>query len=83
MYQIVARQVARQVARAVARIVARQMQYLDSRCNNLLQNWAYWSFFRIKSFKVPIIAYICGIYKFMYAKNAFSAALKRSSVMEK
>ena len=44
---------------------------------------AYWSFFRIKSFKVPIIAYICGIYKFMYAKNAFSAALKRLSVMEK
>ena len=48
-----------------------------------IKHLAYWSFFRIKSFKVPIIAYICGIYKFMYAKNAFSAALKRSSVMEK
>ncbi len=32
---------------------------------------AYWSFFRIKSLKTPIIAYICGIYKFKYAKNAF------------
>ena len=37
---------------------------------------AYWSFFRIKSLKTPIITYICGIYKFRYAKNAFSVALK-------
>ena len=37
---------------------------------------AYWSFFRIKSLKTPIIAYICGIYKFRYAKNAFSAVPK-------
>ena len=37
---------------------------------------AYWSFFRIKSLKTPIIAYFCGIYKFRYAKNAFSAVPK-------
>ena len=42
----------------------------------LTKKRAYWSFFRIKSLKTPIITYICGIYKFRYAKNAFSVARK-------
>ena len=55
-----------------------QIWYSYDRMERYRLNWkpAYWSFFRIKSLKTPVIAYICGIYKFRYAKNAFSALPK-------